>query len=359
MKTAIVLLILLFLAACAQSEKATPYKFGAILHLTGTQAFYGEFSKIGIDLAIEDINNAGGINGRPVKIIYEDSASDKQKAATAAQKLINVDNADAMISITPFVGAVLAPIAEENKVPFIHIGSVNSYVVNKTYVFKDYPDVANICELLMHQIIKDGHEKVALFGINAESAQFCKEGALRVGNLTAYELYTPGDADFSTQFTKIKDSGSTALLFYALSDDCPNAYKKLRELNLKEQLYLVIQSFTCGNDANTKANADLLQNAYGADIAIDDENPDFISFKQRVEARGGTPHLIGSVQMYDITREMAQAMQGCNDSDCTVKNLRNLNYKGPSGQVSYNGKQISQRDVMLVKYENGTWRRAE
>ena len=353
-------LMLFLFTACAEKTEIEPYKFGGTLQLTGPQAVYGVFSRIGIDLAIEDINKAGGINGRPVKVIYEDNAGDKQKAATAAQKLINVDNVDALISITPFMGAVIAPIAEESKVPFIHISSVDSYAINKTYVFKDYPDVSKICELLMRQAVKDGHTKVAQFAINAESTQFCRKGVESVGELTADEVYTQGEVDYSTQLTKIKNSGSTALILYTLVDDCTNAYKYLRELNLNTQLYLAIYRFTCGSDANTKANADQLQNAYGSDLAIDEEAPDYISFKKRVDELGGSPNLVASAMMYDITRVMANAFQGCDEVSCVTDNLRNTNsYAGPSGQVSFNGKQISEREAMLVKYENGKFVKAE
>lgn len=352
---------LLILAACAQPEQeAQPYKFGATLQLTGPQAVYGVFSRIGIDLAIEDVNKVGGINGRLVKVIYEDNAGDKQKAATAAQKLINVDGVDALLSITPFMGAVIAPIAEESKIPFIHVSSVDSYVINKTYVFKDYPDVSKICELLMRQAVKDGHTKVAQFAVSAESTQFCRKGVASVGEFTADEVYTPGEKEYSTQLTKIKDSGSTALILYTLVDDCTNAYKYLRELNINTQLYLAVYRFTCGSDANTKTHADQLQNAYGSDVAIEEEAPEYISFKKRVDELGGSPNLVASAMMYDITRILANAFQGCNDGPCITNNLRNTNnYVGPSGQVSFNGKQISQREAMLVKYEEGRWRKAE
>ncbi len=359
-KMLFVVIALVLLAACAQPEQeAQPYKFGATLQLTGPQAIYGVFSRIGIDLAVEDINKAGGINGRQVEVIYEDNSGDKQKAATAAQKLINVDNVDALISITPFMGAVIAPIAEENKVPFIHVSSVDSYVMNKTYVFKDYPDVSKICELLMQQAMKDGHTKIAQFAVSAESTEFCRKGIESIGKLAADEVYTPGEKEYSTQLTKIKDSGITGLIFYTLVDDCTNAYKYMRELNLNAQLYIAVYRFTCGSDANTKKHANQLHNAYGSDVAINEEAPEYISFKKRVDELGGSPNLVASAMMYDITRIMAKAFQGCNEVSCITNNLRNTNnYVGPSGQVNFKG-QISQREAMLVKYEEGKWRKAE
>ena len=182
---ALAVLALLVVAGCATEQPAAqkalaPYKFGAVLSLTGTNAFYGEFGKYGIDLAIEDLNNAGGINGRSVQVIYEDSAGDKGKAATATQKLIGVDAVDALFTITTPMGGAIAPIAEENKIPFIYASATNSFAEGKTYVFKDYPDASDQCELLMRQAMKD-HTKIALFGTNAEFTQLCRKGAERAG----------------------------------------------------------------------------------------------------------------------------------------------------------------------------------
>ncbi len=361
MKTiTLTILALLLLSACAQTETSEEVKFGASLQLTGPQVMYGELSRVGIDLAIEDINAEGGINGKTVRVIYEDNAGDKQKAVTNAQKLIEIDNVDALLTITPFTAGVIAPVAEDNKVPFIHVGSVNSHTINRTFVFKDYPDVGDICELLVEQALKDGHKKISFFGIDGESSQICRQRISKLIEISRFETYSAGETDYATQFTKIKNSESTALLLYAFVGDCANAYKYIRDLNLNTQLYLVIQSFTCGDTKNTQAHSDMLKNAYGADIALDKKSPEFIEFKKRIDAHGGSPHLEGTALMYDITKEMAKAMQGCNDSICTSNNLRALNnYAGISGVISFNGNQVSHRDVMLTKYENGAWEKVK
>ncbi len=363
MKTsiAITIMALLLLAACIQTAETKPFKLGAPLPLTGTNAFYGDFTKYGIELAVEDLNKEGGINGRTVQIVYEDTAGDKAKATTAAQKLVNVDNVDALITITTPMGGAIAPVAEESKIPFIYGSATNSFAVNKTYVFKDYPDATTICERLMKQVIKDGHQKVAMFGTNAEFTLLCKQGAEKVAKLNTFETYAPGETDFKTQFAKIENGENTALILSVFAGDCPHAYKQIRELGLKNQLYLAFQSFGCGSGDNTKANPDLLSNAYGGDVALDEESndPDFLAFKQRLDAKGWTTQIRGSAIMYDGVIELAKAFKGCEDNLCVTNNMRVLSMKGISGNIAYNGDQIVERDVMLTKYENGKWRKVQ
>jgi branched-chain amino acid transport system substrate-binding protein len=67
------------------------YKIGAILPLTGNLAILGEPEKNGMSLAEEIINQQGGINGRPIKIIFEDSKGQPKEAVSIANKFINID----------------------------------------------------------------------------------------------------------------------------------------------------------------------------------------------------------------------------------------------------------------------------
>jgi ABC-type branched-subunit amino acid transport system substrate-binding protein len=246
-------------------------------------------------------------------------------------------------------------------VPFIYASATNSFAENKTYVFKDYPDATDLCALLMRQALKSGNQKVALFGTNAEFTIFCKEGAEKVAPLAAYDTYDSGETDFRAHLTKLKSSGSTALIMSAFASDCLNMFKQMRELRFTPQVFSPYQSFACGNTENVRANADMLVKAYGSDIALYENRTDeqFVSFRKRLEEHGWTAHIGGSALMYDTVMELAKAWSGCQDADCAAKNLRQLNYQGVSGMISYGGDQIVSREVMLTTFENGVWKRVE
>jgi len=259
------------------------------------------------------------------------------------------------------MGGALAPVAEENKVPFIY-GSSTDFTQNKTYVFKDYPNAYDECILLMREAQKQGNKKIALFGMDAEFLHACRKGAETVGSFAITEMYSSGDKDFKTQLAKIENSGSTAMIFLTFSNDCLTTYKQMRELGMNVQIFLPFQAFGCGTDENTKAYPDLLENAYGAEVAIElnSTNPAFVEFKKRLEERGWTAQIIGSAVMYDGVMEMAKAMEGCGDNDCIVNNLRNLNnFKGISGMISYNGDNSVEREIMLTHFENNKWRKIQ
>lgn len=361
------LMVVSALASCAPTSPVSnaptphPYKFAGIFQLTGSQAFYGSLARYGMELAIEDINKAGGINGRQVIGIYEDSAGDRAKATTAANKLISVDNVDALFTITPGMAGAVAPIAEGNRIPYIYIGSVNEFAINKTSVFKDYPSPQDLCEILMRKAISLGHQHIALFGPNDEVTNFCLAGAQRQGNVSIFETYPAGDKDYSSQFTKIKTNNPTAIIIYSLAGDCPNAFKAVKELGIKTQIFLPVQSFACGSADNSVNYADILQDSYGSDIALDESStdPKFISFKKRLEERNWVVNLRGSALEYDIVNEMAKAYSGCQTRDCAILHLRTLKMEGLTGNLTYQGGQIVTRDVMLTKFSDGNWIKAE
>lgn len=349
--------LLIFIIACTSTAEE-PIKFGAVLPLSGSNAFYGTYSKIGMELAAEDINANGGINGRLVEIIFEDSAGDKAKATNAAQKLVNIDDVDALFTTTTSMAGAIAPIAEENKIPFIYASTANSIAEGKTYVFKDNPNSVDLCKLLMQKAIEE-NEKIALFGVQLEATELCKKGAEEVAPLTIFEQYTFGETDYKTQLAKIKESGSTALLVIAFSNDCNNVYKQIREIGLSIQLLVPTTAFGCGSPDHLRANPDLFVNAYGSELEFDESDKEVQAFKQRIDKAGGTTQILGSAITYDSAMEMAKAYEGCQDTLCVTNNLRALtNYKGLSGTISYNGKQAVTRAIILQKYENGKWVKA-
>jgi branched-chain amino acid transport system substrate-binding protein len=92
--------MVIMLAGCPQKRTSQPsmpsgtqqrtLKVGCITPLTGDGASYGKQTKQGIDLAVEEINSAGGVNGAKLKVIYEDDQMKPQVGISAIQKLITV-----------------------------------------------------------------------------------------------------------------------------------------------------------------------------------------------------------------------------------------------------------------------------
>src|SRR3990167_6450865 len=123
----VIVLILVFVGIMAltgeKSEVPTsttgPIKIGASVPLTGEAASYGEITKAGIDLAVKEVNDAGGIDGRMIEIIYEDDKCDTT-GSNVFNKLVNIDKVDAIIGpVCSSAAGPGVPIAQSGKVPTI------------------------------------------------------------------------------------------------------------------------------------------------------------------------------------------------------------------------------------------------
>jgi len=122
--------LLLLLPACSQTEEPkTPatnrVKIGAFLSLTGSTAAYGISSLNAIKLATDEVNRAGGIDGKQVELVVEDDHSNTQEVPAIVTKLIKEDKVDALLAEPVSTRAMAAaPIAQQNQVVMISSASV-------------------------------------------------------------------------------------------------------------------------------------------------------------------------------------------------------------------------------------------
>ncbi|MDI6721115.1 MAG: ABC transporter substrate-binding protein, partial [Candidatus Aenigmarchaeota archaeon] len=110
------ILSIVFIAGCVSQPSAQTVKIGFIAPLTGDAAVYGLPLKNMVELATEEINSQGGIDGKKVEIIYEDGKCNGKDAATAMQKLVSVDKVRVIFGgfcSSESLGA--EPIATQNK----------------------------------------------------------------------------------------------------------------------------------------------------------------------------------------------------------------------------------------------------
>jgi urea transport system substrate-binding protein len=103
------------------ADAAGPIRVGAVLPFSGGVELYGRQAKLGLDLAVKDINAAGGILGRPVEVIYADDKTSPESAVTAMHALIERDGVVAVVGpITLRNLNAIAPVAESLKTPLLY-----------------------------------------------------------------------------------------------------------------------------------------------------------------------------------------------------------------------------------------------
>src|SRR3990172_6372188 len=166
-----IITMLLLVAACSNQASTTtqavaeqPIKVGVNFPMTGGLSIYGEPLYEGLMLGIEEVNKAGGVNGRPMQIILEDNGGKPQNAVSAAQKMIETDNVHIMLSTIVGPTGAIAPITESNKKVLLYAAATDTFARQNIYVFKDSVDAKYDCEVLVAEALKQDMNRIALLG---------------------------------------------------------------------------------------------------------------------------------------------------------------------------------------------------
>lgn len=207
------------------SSAAEPVKIGAIFSITGGASFLGEPEKNTVLMLKDQINAAGGINGRPVEIIIEDSKSEESTAVLAAKKLIERDKVVAIIgpSTTGESMAVL-PLATKAQIPLISVAAgavITQPVKERFWIFKTAQYDTSAVEAIYGHMKKQGIKQIGIVsvttGFGDVGRKALQEMAPKYGiKIVADERYGPKDADMTTQLAKIKASGAQAVINWSI-----------------------------------------------------------------------------------------------------------------------------------------------
>ena len=112
----------ILVACAATAAPAQPIRIGAFLSVTGPAAFLGDPEQKTLEMYVERINAAGGIDGRKLELVVYDDAGDAEKARTFAKRLLEQDKVDVIVGGST-TGATMAavPLAEQAQTPFISL----------------------------------------------------------------------------------------------------------------------------------------------------------------------------------------------------------------------------------------------
>jgi branched-chain amino acid transport system substrate-binding protein len=258
---AVNILILFSFSGVLAKEKA-PYTIGAILSVTGGASFLGEPERKTARMVEEWVNAAGGIQGRPLKVIVEDTKSDEGQAVLAVRKLLEKDKVAAIVGpSTTGESMAVVPIMEKAQTPLISCAAALSIVTPKEeldrllssktlempkkqnkWIFKSPQTDASAVEAIYDHMKKKGISKIAIITVTAgfgdTGRQELKRVALYYGiSIVADERYGPKDSDMTAQLTKIKGTDAQAVVNWSIGPPCVIVTKNWKQLDMKIPLY--------------------------------------------------------------------------------------------------------------------------
>lgn len=329
------------LVACDPTDSGT-IKIGNISSMTGALSSYGQSHTNAVKLAVEQVNNAGGILGKQIELVTEDDQGDAVIGVNAAKKLINQGGITAIVGPIPSkIGSTVAPVVQEAKMPTVVTGTSPAITVGKDFVFRScWTDDFQGVVLAKFAFETLGSRNAAvLYDLGNDYAKSVSEVFIATfktlgGTIVALETHPTDATDFRAQLTNIKAANPDLFFFPDFYNDASLIAKQAREMGVDCQ-YM-------GADGWDSPDLDLvaLEGAYYAShFSKDDTRPETRAFVDDYTKKyGNTPDLL-AIMGYDAAIIVIDAIRRAGSTDpVAVRDAIQAtdNLAGAQGNISFN-----------------------
>lgn len=348
-------------AGAAPSEEIL---FGEVGSLTGQEATFGTQSRNGIAMAVREINEAGGIDGKKIRVITYDNQGKPTETAAAATRLIVQDKVHVLLGeVASARSLAMAPIAQANKVPMISHASTNPRVTEgKPYVFR----VCFIDPFQGKVMAKFAREHLSLDKVailrdvrNDYSVGladfFVKAFTEAGGSITGDVSYSSGDIDFKAQLTALRGARPQALFVPGYYTDVALIARQARELGIEVPL---LGGDGWDSPALLEIGGDALKGSFFSNhYSTEDPSPviqRFVSNYRKLygEDPGGMAAL-----GYDAARIAAEAVQraGSTDGDAIRDALAGIrDFPGVTGSITIDENRNAVKPAVVLEVKGRT-----
>lgn len=339
-------------------------KIGAILPFSGGQELIGNQAKLGIDLAITEINAAGGVLGSPIEVVYQDDQTDPKTAVERAITLIQRE------TVAAIVGPILSPARDANlaihrrhKVALLYGASFEGGSCDQ-YLFNFGTSPNQELDALLTELQSQAGNDFYLFGADIAWGQKLFPKAEKVitehgGTVVAKELTALNTTDFTTSIRRIRESGAKVVIQAFPGSRGLSFLKQAEDLGLFGKV-----TFACVGFSESSLGA--FGPGQGEDIWVETpfvstlDQPAIRDFVSR--AKSGSPSGFVTryvVSHYNAIKAVAAAASGKKSSarEDILAGLSGLEIDSPTGQLTVDPvNHCVNQSMFLAKTEKGSLR---
>jgi len=332
---AFVAVLCLPLASCGvhTAWSDVPVKVGVIGPFTGVAAFYGQYMREGIDLALEDFNKAGGIDGRNITIIYEDDKCiDLKSVPVILEKFKSVDEVEGTIG--PFCSSpilIATKFAQENHLVMVtpgdNLGKKSASAFSTRYLLSDEADA------IARYALSQEKKRIAILYLDSDWGRSYKEDILAFlnengGSLIDAEPYTYDNLDVRSQLAKIKEARPDSLV--VIDGTGGDLFKQVKEIGFDIPVF---SEWQIEKDPSAVA-PDYLEGV----VYFRPQDSSTQEFRERFMVRYGHAPNVIMVDSYDAAMILFDSLKGCagKGSDCVSARISSLRgWPGAQGTLSF------------------------
>lgn len=338
--------------------------------LTGSEATFGISANNGLKLAIEEINNSGGLLGKQIKLITYDDQGKPSEAATVVQKLINKDKVVAIIGeVASSRSKAGAQICQTSKMPMVSPASTNPEVTAiGDYIFRVCfidPFQATVLSKFALNSLKVKKVAVLKDVKNAYSTGladfFEKEFKSMGGEIVEVQSYSAGDKDFKAQLTAIMSKNPEAIFVPGYYTDVGLIGIQAREIGLKIPLF--------GGDGwesekltEGKAKDALEGCFFSTHVSTEDPSPQIQNFIKKYKEKYNMMPDAMSFLAYDAGLILFDAIKRAGSTD--PEKIRNelaktKNFSGVTGTITINDQRNAIKPAVILEIKDGKFKYKE
>ena len=340
-----------------------PIRIGEYASITGKEASLGQSSHNGTMMAIDDLNAAGGVLGRPLLLITEDTQSKPGESATAAKKLISRDKVVALLGeVASSRSLEAAPVAQLAKVPMISPASTNPKVTETgNYIFRTCfidPFQGPVMAKFAQEKLRA--KRVALIVSNSSAysiglAKFFREAfTANGGTIVLEQKYAEGDKDFKAQLTAIKAAGVDAVFNPGYYNEGSLIVLQARDLGLTLPIF---GADSWEAEALIELGGKAIEGAYlCSHYSPADPSPRVQNFVQAYKKRfGSTPDSNASLG-YDSVLVLVDAIKRAGSTDrAKIRDAlaATKNFAAVTGNITIDAQRNASKNAVIIQVRNG------
>lgn len=369
MKRLFLLIFGVILAIAGSAFSQDTIKIGEFGSLTGDNASFGTSQNNGVQMALEEINAAGGVLGKKINLTVEDNETKQGETTTIARKLISQDHVVAIIGeVASSKSLEAAPICQASKIPQIATAATNPRVTQVgDYIFRvcftdDFQAVV-IARFVLEKLklnkiafMTDVKQDYSVGLTNIAKDYLTKNGA----TIVKEQSYSSGDKDFRAQLTDLKAAAPDVIIITGYYPEAALIAKQARQFGIKATL---VGGDGWDGSSLIPVGGKAIEGSYFSNhFSVEDTSPLVQTFVQKYKQKyNATPDAFAALG-YDAMKLLADAITRAGAADpekIRVAIQDTENFPGVSGKITIGKDRNAQKSAVIITIKDGAYKYAE
>ena len=355
-----VLLVLSCLVGCTKSGSSDEILIGKYDSLSGNDAAFGVASGKGLQMALDEVNAAGGIKGKKVRIITLDDQSKSEEAAAVTTRLINQNHVVAVLGgMASGRSKAAAPIAQANKIPFVshastspEVTQIGNFVFRICFIDPFQGKVAaqfakENLKVKKAAILRDVKNDYSVGLADVFATEFKKGG----GEIVADSSYMAGDVDFKAQLTQIRSTQPDLIFIPGYYSEMGLISKQARQLGIKS---VFMGGDGWDSDRLYQIGREAIDGGYYVHHYSQESTVPYVAnFVKKFKAlyNNETPEVLSALN-YDAAKVLFAAIEKAKDlsgESIRAELAKTKDFEGVTGRITLNENRDAVKSAVIVQ----------